>query len=209
MRLNRAILHLLSAIFLASASGCSFLGVAANAVPQYVKAKYPGLQNQSVGVMVWADRGVLIDWESIQLDLANAVQNKLQETKAEEMKGVTYPWKPASIVRYQRDHPGIEALPVEDVAPRLPNITRLIYIEVQGFRTRSETAMELFRGHGVISMRVIEVDQVTGKGKVAFTEENIKPFSRRTRRRTGRPTATTRGSTSARCRGWPTKWSIA
>jgi hypothetical protein len=163
---------ILHSSFCISLSGCGLLGVSANAVPQVIKAKYNGLQNQSIGVMVWADRGILIDWESIQLDLANAVHDRLQGSKAEELKGAVFEWRPASIVRYQRDHPGIEALPVTDVAAKLP-FTRLIYIEVQGFRTRSQTAVELYRGHGVVSVKVIEVDPGTRDSHVAFAEDEI------------------------------------
>lgn len=163
---------ILHSVFCVSLPGCALLGVAANAVPQYTKAKYNGLQNQSIGVMVWADRGVLIDWETIQIDLANAIQAKLETNKADELKGAKFEWKPASIVRYQRDHPGMEAQPITDVAARLP-FTRLIYIEVESFRTRSETALELFRGSGVATLKIVEVDPITHAAKVGYSEENI------------------------------------
>lgn len=151
--------------------GCSALGVAANALPRHVKPKYAGLQGQSVGVMVWADQGLLIDWPSLQLDLANAVQKKLSESKAKELEKTSYPVKPASIVRYQRDHPGIEALPIAETAPRL-GVSRLIYVEVQDLRTRPELSLEMFRGSALAGIRVVEV--AGGQGTVAYTETDLR-----------------------------------
>src|SRR5436190_18341706 len=101
--MNRTLLALLSLILLLPA-GCAVLGVAASAIPQTVRPQYVGLQGQSIGVMVWADRGLLIDWGTIQLDLANSIQSKLEGSGSDDVKKATYPWRPASIVRYQRDH---------------------------------------------------------------------------------------------------------
>src|SRR4051812_44379784 len=106
------ILLLLSApMLLITCSGCAALGLAASVVPQNVKARYPGLQGQSVGIMVWADRGVAIDWNSVQLDLATAVQANLPPANKEKPKGFPWPSPPASYVRWFRDHPGTESLP--------------------------------------------------------------------------------------------------
>jgi len=172
MKCNRAILYPLSVILLFIAAGCAALGLVASAIPVTVHAKYAGLQGQTVGVMVWADHGILIDWDPIRLDLANAIQEGLlQRAKADEMKGTTFPWKPASIIRYQRDHPATESLPVTQVAPSL-QVTRLIYVEVQQFRTRP-TTIELFRGDATISLKVIEVNPNGGTAHVAYTEDNI------------------------------------
>src|SRR5688572_32239626 len=153
--------------------GCTLLGVAAYKLkpPETVQPKYMGLENQSTGVMVWADRGLRIDWPMIQLDLANTVQQKLtdfQKGKGRESKtlvGTTFPVLPASIVRYQKDHPEIEAMPIEEVAPRL-GVNRLIYVELEDFATRSEESVQLFRGTGNATVKVIEVDN--GVAKVAF-----------------------------------------
>jgi hypothetical protein len=122
--------------------------------------------------MVWADRGILIDWDPIRLDLANAIQDGLQQRfKAEEMKGTTFPWKPASIVRYQRDHPTTESLPITQVAPSL-QVSRLIYVEVEQFRTRAERALELYRGEATVTLKIIEVNP-DGTAHVGYSEDNI------------------------------------
>src|SRR5688572_33444626 len=142
--LRRSLFILLPSSFILLLSGCQILGVAAYKLkpPETIQPKYMGLENQSTGVMVWADRGLRIDWPTIQLDLANTVQKKLtdfQKAKKRESKtlgGTSFPVLPASIVRYQRDFPEIEAMPITDVAPRL-QVSRLIYVELEDFSTRS------------------------------------------------------------------------
>src|SRR4051794_24223030 len=81
-------------------AGCNVIGYGAQVIPTVTKAQYKGMLNQTVGVMVWADRGTAIDWQAIQLDLASMIQNQLQASDDKNLKGVTYPWKPESIVRY-------------------------------------------------------------------------------------------------------------
>jgi hypothetical protein len=168
----RAILYPLFSVLMLTAAGCAALGIVASAIPVTVYAQYAGLQGQTVGVLVWADRGILIDWDPIRLDLANAIQDGLlNRPKAEEMKGTTFPWKPASIVRYQRDHPATESLPITQVAPSL-RVSRLVYVEVQQFSTRAERALELYKGIATISLKVIEVSP-DGTARVGYTEDNI------------------------------------
>jgi len=159
--------------------GCTLLGVAAYKLkpPETVQPKYMGLENQSTGVMVWADRGLRIDWPMIQLDLANTVQKKLtdfQKGKGRESKtlvGTTFPVLPASIVRYQKDHPEIEAMPVTDIAPRL-GVRRLIYVELDDFATRSDQQVALFRGTGNATVKLVEVDGAN-EAHVAFEQNNV------------------------------------
>jgi hypothetical protein len=155
-------------------AGCNYIAAAAALTPVYQDAKYKGLSKQSVGVMVWADRGVSIDWPTIQLDTAGSVESKLQasqKAKVPELEGTTWPVLPASIVRYQRDHPEIEAYPIADIAPRL-GVTRLIYIEIQEFRTRSETAVELFRGSMSANVKILEI--ANGHAKVGYEEDGVR-----------------------------------
>jgi hypothetical protein len=161
-------LFLLSVVALAG--GCQALGAIASVAPESEKAQYAGLAGQSVAIMVFVDRGVLLDYPDLQLDLANTIQSKLQANKAPELKGTTYPLEPRSIVRYQKDHPELDALDVRDVAPRF-NVTRVIYIEVNDFGTRSEIATELYRGSINASIKVLAV--ADGKATVAYNESNI------------------------------------
>jgi hypothetical protein len=164
-----------------SLSGCALLGVAAYklAPPKTVKPQYTNLQNQSIGVMVWADRGLRIDWPSLRLDLANNIQHKLQAAQADKdnakkkdyvLTGATFPYPPASIVRYQMDHPDTEAMPIGEIAPRL-GVSRLIYVEIQEFGTRSDMAVDLYRGRARANVRVYEI--ANGQAKMANEWNNV------------------------------------
>ena len=155
--------------------GCALLGVVANAVPKYEPAKYNGLQNQTVAVMVWADRGIRIDYPSVQLDACGAIYNQLidqldDKQAAKELKGAKFPYRPQSIVRFQADHPEMDGLPITDIAPRL-GVSRLIYVEIEQLATRSAASLELYRGSIVATVRVVEV--ANGKATVVYTENNV------------------------------------
>jgi hypothetical protein len=152
-------------------TGCLVLGVAASKMPPpTVLPKYTNLAGQSVGIMVWADKAVLIDWPSIRLDLASALQKRLQSSKDKEMKGAVFPVQPASIIRWQQDHPEHDGSPVQMIAPRL-GVSRLIYIELENFTTRSDLAVDLFRGSATATVKVVEVED--GKADTAYNEQNV------------------------------------
>lgn len=151
------------------AAGCKALGVIAYAMPPpTIDATYQGLNGQSCAVMVWADRGLRIDYPSIQLDAAASLQNKLKMAK--HLKDATWPLDPRSIVRYQLDHPEVEVMSITDVAPRL-GVSRLIYIEIERFSTRSDESMQLYRGSIMATIKVVEVNN--GVGTVAFEENSV------------------------------------
>src|SRR4051794_15803693 len=60
--------------------GCVALGAAAGKFATIVvKPAYPGFQNQTAGVMVAADRGLLNDFPALQIDIARGVQKKLED----------------------------------------------------------------------------------------------------------------------------------
>lgn len=165
------ILH--SAICLCFLPGCNVLGVAAQALPAAtVTPRYTGLTNQSVAVMVWVDPAVDIDRPSLGRDIAATVQNKLKISKAKELTGVTFPWPADSIIRFQQDHPEIDAMPIVNVAPRISGITRLIYIEIEGFSTRSEMSAEMYRGTMSATVKVVEI--ADGKATIAYEESDVR-----------------------------------
>ena len=153
---------------------CAALGAAAHALPKYEEAHYAGLIGQSVGVMVWADRGIRIDWPSVQIDLASLVQDRLAKSGAKEIKGTTFPVQPGSIVRYQRDHPGTEAVPITEIAPKL-GVSRLIYIEVEGLSTRSDMSLQMYRGNITATLKVVEIAP-DGTATVPYQENGIRAF---------------------------------
>jgi len=183
-RFRASLPFLCAALLAACAGGCQLIGVAAYKLkpPETIHPKYANLLDQSVGIMVWADRGVRIDWPTLQLDIANSVDSKLKDQtldakgkpKAKTLIGVTYPFPPASFIRYQQDHPETEAMAVADFAPRL-GVSRLIYVELEDFVTRSAQAVDLFRGHGRATVRIIEVAP-DGSAHVAYTWENVETY---------------------------------
>ena len=152
-------------------AGCSVLGLAANAMPEApIPARYDGLANQSVAVLVWVPRGLEVDYPALRLDLVTGIQSRLQRAQKAgkgELKNASFPHAPASLVRFQEDHPELERSPIVSVAPRL-KVDRVIYVEVENFQTRSEQAVELYRGSATVSLRVVEVDG--GAAKVAYEE---------------------------------------
>jgi hypothetical protein len=164
-------------VLLPLATGCQLLGLVAYKLtpPPTIQPKYTDLHDKSVGVMVWSDRFVRTEWQGAQLDLANSVQakfKKLQEAKKppKQLNGATFPVLPASIVRYQKDHPDIEAVPITDVAPKF-GVQRLIYVELEELATRSDASVDLFRGAAKATVRVIEVND--GQANAAFEQTNV------------------------------------
>lgn len=164
---------LLLTLLALAAGGCNVVAFAAYAAPPpIVEAQYSGLAGQRVAVMAWADRGIRIDWPTLQLDLAAAVQQKLagQTGKKQALEAASFPYVPRSVARFQEDHPETEFDPIERTAARI-GVDRLIYIEVANFATRSDASDELFRGTATASVKVVEV--VDGIGRVVYEETDV------------------------------------
>lgn len=152
-------------VSLSAVSGCAVLGVAANAMPQPPVPASVVLANQSVGIMVWCDRGLRTDWPTMQKDLGAGVQARLvesQKNKAKELENVTFPFPAESFVRWTKDHPGFDAEPITEIAKRLP-VTRLIYIEIVDLATRTTHAMAMYRGRATAMIKVVAVEGETAK----------------------------------------------
>lgn len=173
--------RLLPALLLAPAlcvpTGCPAIAVIAAKQRVMVKPTYTGFRDQTVGVMVWADRGMRNDHGAIQIDIARGIDGKLktsQKAGAEELKGTTFPNErgPDAMLNYQRNYPGA-ADSILDVAPRL-GVSRLIYVEVGDFELHPENVPELFRGHLSGNLQVIEI--VNGKARAAFSEQIMVDF---------------------------------
>jgi hypothetical protein len=96
----------------------------------------------------------------------------LRLIKADELQGIRFPYEPSAIYRYQKDYPQTEAMAITDVAPHLKELTRLIYVEIQDFRTRSEEAVEIFRGSATATIQIVEI--VQDQAKVAYREDNLR-----------------------------------
>ena len=167
-------------VLLTACAGCNVVGaVAAKTLPNDEPPKYVGLQNQTVAVMVWADRAVRVDWNRIQLDTAAVIQGELQARAAsggnatKELAGIQLPLQPAQIARFQKDRPFLETAPVTEFAPELP-VTRLIYVELEQFSTRSDIAPQMFRGTAVATLKVVEIDPATRQARIAYEENGIR-----------------------------------
>lgn len=166
-------------LLLCALNGCSIIGVAAHALPPpTVPASYKNLPGHTVAVMVSVDRAIQIDFPSIQLDLASAIQSKLKVAqkadKPAELKDTKWTIDPRSVVKYQQDHPDVEAMPVTSVAPAL-GAERVIFVEIENFQTRSEASIELFRGVATATLKVVEVDGPNAK--TVYEENTIRAAS--------------------------------
>lgn len=153
-------LGLICATLLHAGSGCAAIGVIADKMPRPpVKAKYE-LAGKRTGVMVWADRGITIDRPSIQLDLAASVATRIEQgiaAKNPPVRDARIDPSPDSIVRWQKDNPAHDALPVTVFAPSLAT-ERLIYIEVTRLSTRTAQSFVLYRGSATASVKVVEIN---------------------------------------------------
>jgi len=165
---------LTSSFILVSGTGCNVIGMAGQVLPPpVIQPKYTGLAHQNVAVMVWCDRGIRTDYPTLPVYLSTSVQNGLkQNLKEKVLEGAQFPYSAESIARFQTDHPELETSPIVDVAPRMGEVTRLIYIEVEDFTTQSRMATNLMRGEMTATMRVVEITP-DHKAHVAFEENNI------------------------------------
>jgi hypothetical protein len=170
---HRTIFLLPCLLLLQLTSGCEVAGALAGKVlpDQSVAPKYMGMAGQSIGVLVWTDRGVQIDYPSLGLDLANSIEKKLLTASTQdELKKSTFPVQPASIVRYQQDHPNFDTKNVTDLAPKL-GLTRLIYVELEDFATRAPASVDLYRGSMTTTLKIVEVKD--DQAKIAYEENGI------------------------------------
>jgi hypothetical protein len=156
--------------------GCAVLGYAASVIPgPGTKARYPGLANQRVAVMTWADRSVTYDFGALPGDVSMGVQNKLQiaadpKIKTEELIGTTFS-DPRQVFRWQKNHPELENRAIEEVAPKLAaamGCTRVIYVELSPFSIYDPRTPILLKGYATVTIRVAEVHD--GVAKIAYEE---------------------------------------
>ena len=162
---------------------CALGGCAAEQQPrskwvETPEALYEGLKGHTCAVMIWTDWHTRTEYSHLQLDLGKALTQKLEEhykpkkekdaKKPEELVTFT---NPASVVRYQREHPEILSMPIAEVAPRLQT-QRVIYVEVEEFSAHSPEAPMVLKGNTRASLRVVEVEGA--EVKLFFEEAGIK-----------------------------------
>jgi len=158
---------------------CLSGGCATDQHPQnrYVEkpsAVYEGLKGHKSAVMVWADWRTRTEYNQIQVDTAKQLTEKLEKNPKKDSKKSEAPAmqfvNPASVVRYQREHPEVMSMPIAEVAPKL-GAQRVIYVEVEEFAAHAPDAIMLLRGHAKVTLRVLEV--AGDKATVAFEEAGI------------------------------------
>ena len=136
-------------------------------------AQYKGLAGEKVAVMVWADRGLRIDWPNLELDTGNGIQSYLlAKTDEDSLKKTQFPWEVRSVQRFQKEHPELEGTSITEYAHRISGVSRLIFVEVAEFSTRSDTAVQLLRGGMTANVRVLEIGG--GTSKVVYERQHVK-----------------------------------
>lgn len=140
---------------------------------------YKGLAGQKCAIMVWAGWGTRLEYNQIQLDLARLLEPRLaalfsvdKDSKKERRSPAPSFLNPASVVRFQREHPEIDGQPITQVAPRFGReVTRVIYVEIEDFSAQSAQSIMLLKGMAKATLRVVEVSN--GQAYVAFEEHGI------------------------------------
>ena len=123
---------------------------------------YEGLKGHSCAVMVWADWRTRTEYNQVQLDLGKKLTSALDENlrpkegKKNEGPAVQFT-NPASVVRYQREHPEVMSMPIAEVAPRL-QAQRVVYVELEEFSAHSAEAVMVLKGNARATLRVVVVD---------------------------------------------------
>jgi len=163
-------------VCLLAAGGCSSSPQAENPYVEKPNAVYDGLKGRSSAVMVWADWRARTEYNQIQIDAAKQLTAKLEqkatgkkEGKKQESPSVQF-INPASVVRYQREHPEVMSMPIAEVAPKL-QVQRVIYVELEEFAAHAPEAIGVLKGHAKATLRVLEVDG--DNAKVVFEEAGI------------------------------------
>jgi hypothetical protein len=152
--------------------GCQAIGYFASAIPQSVDAQYKGLAGEKVAVMIWADRGLRIDFPNLQLDTGNGIQSfLLAKTDEDSLKKTQFPWEVRSVLRFQKEHPELESRSITEYAHRISGVTKLIFVEIGDFSTRSGTAVQLFRGGMTANLKVLDVKP--GASTVVYEKQHI------------------------------------
>ena len=170
-----SILIALMGLVLLACAGCEPVGAVASKVAgdDDVPASYAGLKGQTVGVLVWADAGIVIDHPRIFADIADSLQNKLQQAKdadVTELKGTKF-LANNKVLRFQDAHPESQADSAEQIALKLP-LTRLIYVEVGSLSIHPNNSLDLSRGEALANVKVVEV--ANGKARSVYENDNIR-----------------------------------
>ncbi len=162
--------------FLCIPPGCASDQQPKNKYIETPAQQYEGLKNHTAAVMIWADWRTRNEYSQIQLDLGKALTRKLDEHFQPKKEGkkpeptVVQFTNPASVVRYQREHPEVLSQPIGEVAPRL-QAERVVFVELEDFSAHSPEAIMVLKGTAKANLRVLDVSG--GVAKLAFEESGI------------------------------------
>ena len=166
-------------LFLLAGLICALGGCAAEDKPRnkWVETPanfYDGLNGHSCAVMVWVDFRTRTEYSQLQLDLGKALTHKLDEIlqprkESKKEQAITFT-NPASVVRYQREHPEVNSMPIAEVAPRL-QAQRVVFVEIEEFSAYSPEAAMVLKGSAKATLRVLEVNG--SAAEMMFHEDGI------------------------------------
>jgi hypothetical protein len=180
MKIERALGCLGCLFWIFAVGGCTGSG-SSDASTELPAGTYGGLANQQAAVLVWADFGTRTEYNQIQLDTTRLLTGKLEALgRPAKQGGKERPANPAlagvqflhhgSVVRYQREHPEVWTMSIEQVAPRL-GVPRVIFIELVEFQTAEPAAFMLLKGKARANLRVLQI--AGGKATTVFEENDI------------------------------------
>ena len=163
-------------ISLCITAGCASEQQPKNKYVETPAQQYEGLKNHTAAVMIWADWRTRNEYSQIQLDLGKLLTKKLDDRYQPKKEGkkpeptVVQFTNPASVVRYQREHPEVLSQPIGEVAPKL-QAERVIFVELEEFSAHNPEAVMILKGSAKANLRVLEVSG--GVATLAFEESGI------------------------------------
>lgn len=134
---------------------------------------YKGLGGQKCAVLVWADSRIRSEYNQVQVDLGRLLVANLTPKADSKEKSESAPVQfidPRSVVRFQREHPEYDGMPVTQVAPKL-GAGRVVYVEIEELQTQSPRSILLLSGYAKATLRVVEVYEQ--EVRIAFEEPGI------------------------------------
>ncbi len=117
-----------------------------------VEARYLGLDNQSVAVLVSADEYILAQYPNADLSVCSAVTRKI----AANVPGVTVTG-PAQVMTFQQSNPYWSTLPFDELVAKL-NVQRIVLIDLIEYRTHEPGNAHVWQGLVSANVGVIEAD---------------------------------------------------
>jgi len=148
------------------APGCNIAGWAAHGVfgdeeKQKIAARYDGLINRTVAVMVSADQGVLYNFP----DAVDQVCRRVSRQLAASLPS-TKVIHPRDVLRYQQNHPYWITTPLPRLTESL-DVDRIVYVDLVEYRTNDPGDPYVWRGTITANVGVAERPGVHGPGEAS------------------------------------------